>query len=60
MPFAALNQACFSDAAAIVIPDNYNLEQPIQVVFVSQTPTENDSKFLHITFMTLLYQMYAA
>ncbi|KAG5192431.1 hypothetical protein JKP88DRAFT_259387 [Tribonema minus] len=42
LPFAALNQACFADAAAVVIPPNVTVEQPIQVLFVTHAPKENE------------------
>jgi Fe-S cluster assembly scaffold protein SufB len=41
LPFAALNAACFADAAAVVIPAGVQLEKPIQVLFVINAPQED-------------------
>lgn len=35
LPFASLNQACFTDAAVITVADGVQVEKPIQVVFFS-------------------------
>ncbi|CAM9734804.1 unnamed protein product, partial [Laminaria digitata] len=35
LPFASLNQACFTDAAVITVADGVKVEKPIQVVFFS-------------------------
>lgn len=35
LPFASLNQACFSDAGVIMVADGVTVEKPIQVPTLS-------------------------
>ena len=44
LPFAALNSACFADAAVVIIPDDFKLEQPIQILFVSSGASESEGQ----------------
>jgi len=42
-PFAALNQALFSDGAFIYVPDGVTVAEPIQVIYISSTREKGES-----------------